>query len=257
MTVDHLKTLHSKGFADLAYDPHRFAMDYHTIGFRECATEVARYLASVEGMDVQDPLRLRLMSHLQMFAAQRINTSPLTAPPAPATTMAGSYHSGGSYHHHHHQEISKGYESLSKSPQVAADTTTASPSGTAFDYFTPPSSAPTPPHSSSPATPPRTTPTTTTTSTSLSSNSHQYTPPSAVSSFTPSPPLLQNGHHQHHPHHHHFSGYDYATASSSSMIGTHPGHLPPSAALKQSQQHQQQQSQPQPPYRPWGAEMAC
>lgn len=46
-------------------------MDYHNIGFRECATEVARYLVTIEGMDIQDPLRLRLMSHLQCFAAQR------------------------------------------------------------------------------------------------------------------------------------------------------------------------------------------
>lgn len=55
----------------LAYDPHKFAMDYHNIGFRECASEVARYLVTIEGMDIQDPLRLRLMSHLQCFAAQR------------------------------------------------------------------------------------------------------------------------------------------------------------------------------------------
>lgn len=46
-------------------------MDYHNIGFRECAAEVARYLVSCEGLDIQDPLRLRLMSHLQCFAAQR------------------------------------------------------------------------------------------------------------------------------------------------------------------------------------------
>jgi YRPW motif-containing protein len=54
-----------------AYEPHKVAMDYHGLGFRECAAEVARYLVTVEGMDVQDPLRLRLMSHLQCFAAQR------------------------------------------------------------------------------------------------------------------------------------------------------------------------------------------
>ncbi|ODM98635.1 Hairy/enhancer-of-split related with YRPW motif protein [Orchesella cincta] len=71
MTVDHLKMLHAKGLDALAYDPHKFAMDYHSIGFRECAAEVARYLVTVEGMDIQDPLRLRLMSHLQCFAAQR------------------------------------------------------------------------------------------------------------------------------------------------------------------------------------------
>src|SRR5438270_393293 len=44
---------------------------YHSIGFRECAAEVARYLVTTEGMDIQDPIRLRLMSHLQCFAAQR------------------------------------------------------------------------------------------------------------------------------------------------------------------------------------------
>ena len=46
-------------------------MDYHSIGFRECAAEVARYMVTVEGLDIQDPLRLRLMSHLQCYAAQR------------------------------------------------------------------------------------------------------------------------------------------------------------------------------------------
>ena len=46
-------------------------MDYRVLGFRECASEVARYLVTVEGMDIQDPLRLRLMSHLQCYVAQR------------------------------------------------------------------------------------------------------------------------------------------------------------------------------------------
>lgn len=46
-------------------------MDYHIVGFRECASEVARYLVTIEGLDIQDPLRLRLMSHLQCFVAQR------------------------------------------------------------------------------------------------------------------------------------------------------------------------------------------
>nr|CAD7401939.1 unnamed protein product [Timema cristinae] len=104
LTVDHLKMLHAKGgegarapcahllkfVLDLCHlinglnafllpagmdvltcDPHKFAMDYHNLGFRECASEVARYLVTVEGLDIQDPLRLRLMSHLQCFAAQR------------------------------------------------------------------------------------------------------------------------------------------------------------------------------------------
>lgn len=71
MTVDHLKMLQRRGVNGYDYDPHRYAMDYHSIGFRECAAEVARYLTSVEGMNTQDPMRVRLVSHLQMFASSR------------------------------------------------------------------------------------------------------------------------------------------------------------------------------------------
>ncbi|XP_064652224.1 hairy/enhancer-of-split related with YRPW motif protein 1-like [Lineus longissimus] len=71
MTVDHLKVLHQKGLNGNYYDPTSLAMDYRSVGFRECAAEVARYLVTAEGMDIQDPLRLRLMSHLQCFSAQR------------------------------------------------------------------------------------------------------------------------------------------------------------------------------------------
>lgn len=64
-------------------------MDYHSIGFRECAAEVARYLVSVEGMDVQDPMRLRLMSHLQCFATQReLSNKPVTSAAAAAAAAA-------------------------------------------------------------------------------------------------------------------------------------------------------------------------
>lgn len=52
-------------------DPHSFATDYRSVGFRECAAEVARYLVAVEGMDLQDPLRLRLLGHLQCYSTQR------------------------------------------------------------------------------------------------------------------------------------------------------------------------------------------
>ncbi|XP_064476217.1 hairy/enhancer-of-split related with YRPW motif protein-like [Ornithodoros turicata] len=71
MTVDHLKMLHAKGVDAFTFDPHKFAMDYHNMGFRECASEVARYLVAIEGIDLQDPLRLRLMSHLQCYSTQR------------------------------------------------------------------------------------------------------------------------------------------------------------------------------------------
>ncbi|CAG7826135.1 unnamed protein product [Allacma fusca] len=109
MTVDHLKMLHAKGLDALAYDPHKFAMDYHSIGFRECAAEVGRFLVTCEGMDIQNPVRLRLMSHLQCFAAQRElankqasasswGLNPLT--PNHSYSMPPSHHSAGGLEAH-------------------------------------------------------------------------------------------------------------------------------------------------------------
>ncbi|XP_058983840.1 hairy/enhancer-of-split related with YRPW motif protein-like [Musca domestica] len=100
LTVEHLKNLQAKGTDALGYDPQRFAMDYHIIGFRECAAEVARYLVTIEGMDIQDPLRLRLMSHLQYFVQQREmslknctatpGATPWTVHPSAAAAAAAS-----------------------------------------------------------------------------------------------------------------------------------------------------------------------
>ena len=74
----------------MSFDASKIAMDYHSIGFRECAAEVARYLVPVEGLDLQDPLRLRLMSHLQCFAAQRELASK-PPPPTPPTHWPSPY----------------------------------------------------------------------------------------------------------------------------------------------------------------------
>jgi YRPW motif-containing protein len=52
-------------------DTAALAMDYRTMGFRECAAEVARYTVTMEGMDLHDPLRLRLLGHLQCYCSQR------------------------------------------------------------------------------------------------------------------------------------------------------------------------------------------
>ncbi|XP_010860254.1 PREDICTED: hairy/enhancer-of-split related with YRPW motif protein 2 [Bison bison bison] len=70
MTVDHLKMLQATGGKGY-FDAHALAMDFMSIGFRECLTEVARYLSSVEGLDSSDPLRVRLVSHLSSCASQR------------------------------------------------------------------------------------------------------------------------------------------------------------------------------------------
>ena len=86
MTVDHLKNLNAN---NMGYDQSRVARDYHSMGFRECATEVSRYLVSIEGLDIQDPLRIRLMSHLQMFMAQRSTPAPPPPPPTAASATPG------------------------------------------------------------------------------------------------------------------------------------------------------------------------
>ncbi|CAB1340249.1 unnamed protein product [Coregonus sp. 'balchen'] len=70
MTVDHLKMLQTTGGKGY-FDANSLAMDFMSVGFRECLTEVARYLSSVEGLDSIDPLRVRLVSHLSTCASQR------------------------------------------------------------------------------------------------------------------------------------------------------------------------------------------
>lgn len=97
MTVDHLKMLQSRGMNGYDYDPQRLAMDYHNIGFRECAAEVARYLMTSEGMDAENPLRIRLVSHLQMFATSRVTmTTPSMHHHNPYSTP-NPHHSSGSW----------------------------------------------------------------------------------------------------------------------------------------------------------------
>uniref|UniRef100_A0A7N8X7I0 Hes-related family bHLH transcription factor with YRPW motif 1 n=1 Tax=Mastacembelus armatus TaxID=205130 RepID=A0A7N8X7I0_9TELE len=70
MTVDHLKMLHAAGGKGY-FDAHALAMDYRGLGFRECLAETARYLSIIEGLDSTDPLRVRLVSHLNNYASQR------------------------------------------------------------------------------------------------------------------------------------------------------------------------------------------
>ena len=41
------------------------------MGYREATAEVSRYLTSVEGVDMKDPLHVRLLNHLENFLAQR------------------------------------------------------------------------------------------------------------------------------------------------------------------------------------------
>ncbi|XP_061602909.1 hairy/enhancer-of-split related with YRPW motif protein 2-like isoform X2 [Cololabis saira] len=70
MTVDHLKMLQSsggRGHLDV------LSLDFLSLGFRECVTEVSRYL------DPGDPLRPRLLTHLTCCAAQRDAAAAMAA----------------------------------------------------------------------------------------------------------------------------------------------------------------------------------
>eukprot|EP00062_Callorhinchus_milii_P026924 gi/632989616/ref/XP_007883743.1/ PREDICTED: hairy/enhancer-of-split related with YRPW motif protein 1-like [Callorhinchus milii] len=70
MTVDHLKILHTSGGKGY-FETQAFATDYRILGYRECLSEVAKYLSLAEGLGCSDPLKARLMSHLNTCASQR------------------------------------------------------------------------------------------------------------------------------------------------------------------------------------------
>ncbi|XP_077052378.1 hairy/enhancer-of-split related with YRPW motif-like protein [Siphateles boraxobius] len=69
MTVDHLKLLHAMGGKGY-FDARALAVDYRTLGFRECVGEVVRYLSSLEGVETSDPIGARLVSHLSHCASE-------------------------------------------------------------------------------------------------------------------------------------------------------------------------------------------
>lgn len=66
---------HFAGF----FDARALAVDFRSIGFRECLTEVVRYLGVLEGPSSRaDPVRIRLLSHLNSYAAE-MEPSPTSA----------------------------------------------------------------------------------------------------------------------------------------------------------------------------------
>ncbi|XP_002122020.6 transcription factor HES-4-B isoform X1 [Ciona intestinalis] len=82
LTVEHLKTLQSaisKGYFPFM-DVRTMAVDYRSFGFRECVSEVARYMISMDG--IQSSVRDNLLSHLQNVMTHKPTVSPQ---PWPAT----------------------------------------------------------------------------------------------------------------------------------------------------------------------------
>ncbi|KAM5270841.1 hairy/enhancer-of-split related with YRPW motif-like protein isoform 2-T4 [Hipposideros larvatus] len=92
MTVDHLKMLHATGGTGF-FDARALAVDFRSIGFRECLTEVIRYLGVLEGPSSRaDPVRIRLLSHLNNYAAE-MEPSPTPSGPLAFPAWPWSFHS--------------------------------------------------------------------------------------------------------------------------------------------------------------------
>ncbi|XP_015781885.1 LOW QUALITY PROTEIN: hairy/enhancer-of-split related with YRPW motif protein-like [Tetranychus urticae] len=94
LTVDHLKVLHSKGFDTFSFEPYAFASKYHKldkIGFDECFKQVDQYLSNVEEMDHQNPLRVRLYTHLSRYSTQRESALKLASSAASAFTTPSQF----------------------------------------------------------------------------------------------------------------------------------------------------------------------
>ena len=97
-------------------DTAALALDYRSIGFRECMSEVSRYLVSVEGLDIQDPLRLRLGSHLQCYSAQRDVASKAAATLQHSHTASGSWNISSNPSFNSQYNSASSYSSLAPPP---------------------------------------------------------------------------------------------------------------------------------------------
>ena len=99
MAVDHLKSVHNN--PETGGHGGRCA-EHHGAGFRECMGEVSRYLVAVEGMHIEEPLRLRLMSHLHAFSAtlRSGSSSYWSSGSYPGVSYAGSEGGEGGPGHH-------------------------------------------------------------------------------------------------------------------------------------------------------------
>lgn len=82
---------HGETFLSGYFDARALAVDYRTLGFRECVGEVVRYLSSLEG-ESPDPIGARLVSYLSHCASELdpllLQSPPASALPFPAWSWA-------------------------------------------------------------------------------------------------------------------------------------------------------------------------
>ncbi len=237
MTVDHLKVLQSRGLNDYSStsDPHRLAADYHSAGFRECAAEVARYLVSVEGMDVQHPIRLRVMSHLQMFAQGRAAQA--------AAYQQQQQQQQQQHSHWTYTPPSCAYSAPAATPDQVAKTSLEASLDPLTGYFinnVPPAASSNPTSSTSPAP-----------QTQLEQQQQQQQQPpisTSASSYHVMSPSNTN------PYYSSPSNFSFGLSATppSSISAT-----PPTASSYSPTSNSNSANNNKQPYRPWGAEMAC
>ncbi|KAM6964883.1 hairy/enhancer-of-split related with YRPW motif protein 2 [Aplochiton taeniatus] len=97
MTVDHLKLLQATGGKGY-FDAHSLALDFLSLGFRECVAEVARYLSNTDGLEACQPIRVRLLSHLTSCSSQRDAAAMATSM---TSSMTHLQHALPGLHPHH------------------------------------------------------------------------------------------------------------------------------------------------------------
>ncbi|XP_074603178.1 hairy/E(spl)-related with YRPW motif isoform X2 [Brevipalpus obovatus] len=255
MTVEHLRTLHHKGFDAFTFDPNQFALRFHRIGFHECSAQVDTYLADFEGMDPQHSIRIRLSDHLNRYASQReasilklasshgvwnpsVFTTPSQFPPLASssstsdTTPLPSSSNLQHYNNGHHTNFSESNSILSTSSTISQST----------GHLMPP---PPPPLLKSSS------------SSSSSSSSPQpptLPPPSSIPSYSPCtsgvPSISTLPQMSHHHHHHHINNHHHPHPPHPSTVHQYfPGYVPPPPGAI----HQHQPGAPGVKYRPWGS----
>uniref|UniRef100_A0A8D0GE46 Hes related family bHLH transcription factor with YRPW motif 2 n=1 Tax=Sphenodon punctatus TaxID=8508 RepID=A0A8D0GE46_SPHPU len=242
MTVDHLKMLQATGGKGY-FDAHALAMDFMSIGFRECLTEVARYLSSVEGLDTADPLRVRLVSHLSTCASQR---------EAAAMTSSMAHHHHPLHPHHwtaafHHLPTAllqqNGLHSSDSSPCRLSTASEVPPHGSALltATFAHADSALRVPSAGSvaPCVPPLST-----SLLSLSATVHAAAAAAAATAAAQSFPLS-------------FAGAFPMLPPSAAAVATATTVSPPLAVSAASSPQQIGSSGNSKPYRPWGTEVGA
>lgn len=180
-------------------------------------------MASAEGMDLQDPLRLRLMSHLQCFMNQRELSARATPsalqppisysscpPPFPPIYPSAPHHQVQNY-------MPQGYhQSISPVPNAQADSTTPAYARTSSHYVAHPQMA----------------------------GAASYQTPSVVQSAATETTI---DHHQ---------GATYIELTNSRTSQSYPNVPFSSADAYGTASNAAYNNNSSKPYRPWGAEMA-